>query len=468
MTNLHYAFLRRRAGLVALAAAAMLFSLVAIPARAQDPAEPPGGKPTPKLLAWPSGKIARTAVSEKDLRGTITQLVACGTRSSLSSWTDPKRGIGCGRDHIVARFDRIAKASGGRLKIVVDKWEVTGPRTGGKPMHLENVYAILPGTDPVMKKTIYIVSGHYDSRASNVLDAVSDAPGADDDGSGTAVSIECARLLADTVHKPFRATLLFATVAGEEEGLYGGIQMEKWVKEQGYTVGGMLDNDIVGADFMPGAPHRVRLFSGNGKVDDCDSPSRELSRLVEEIDGRHAIRLIFRLDRYGRGGDQMPFYRADDPAVRFTEPVENYHHEHQTPRTEDGIVYGDLEKFLNFQFMGNVARDNAEALRELAIAPAPPTDVILTGAVTPSAKLHWKAEPDAERAGFEVLWRETTNARWSVYDYVTSGDSYTFKDVSTDNHYFAVRAVGKDGARSIAVPGQPPPRPLPPWMRKKK
>ena len=465
--TLPHAFFRRRIALITLAAAAILSLLVCVPARAQDPAEPPGGKPAPNLVAWPSGKIARSAVSEKDLRGIITQLVACGTRSSLSSWTDPKRGIGCGRDHIVARFDQIAKASGGRLKIVVDKWEATGPRTGGKPMHLENVYAILPGTDPVLKKTIFVVSGHYDSRASSTMDAVSDAPGADDDGSGTAVSIECARLLSDVVHKPFRATLLFATVSGEEEGLYGGIRLEKWVKEQGYTVGGMLDNDIVGADFTPGAPHRVRLFSGNGGVDDCDSPSRELSRLVEEIDGQHAIRLIFRLDRYSRGGDQMPFYRAGDPAVRFTEPAENYPHEHQTPRTENGIVYGDLIKFLNLQFMGNVARDNAEALRELALAPAPPTDVILTGAVTPSAQLAWKAEPDPERAGFEVLWRDTTNPRWSVYDYVTSGDSYVFTDVSTDNHYFAVRAVGKDGARSIAVPGQPPPRPLPPWMRKK-
>jgi hypothetical protein len=466
--NLHLAFIRRRPALIALAMAAMLSFVAVGPARAQDPAEPPAGKPAPKLPAWPSGRIPRSDVSEKDLRGIITQLVACGTRSTLSSWTDPKRGVGCGRDHIVARFDQIAKASGGRLQVVVDKWETSGPRTGGKTIHLENVYAILPGTDPVLKKTIFIVSGHYDSRASNVMDADSDAPGADDDGSGTAVSIECARLLADVVHKPLRATVLFATVSGEEQGLYGGTRLEKWVKEQGYTVGGMLDNDIVGADFTPGAPHRVRLFSGNGEVDDCDGPARELSRLIEEIDGVHAIRMIFRLDRYGRGGDQMPFYRAGDPSVRFTEPVENYDHEHQTPRTENGVFYGDEEKFLNFQFMGNVAHDNAEALRELALAPAPPTDVILTGAVTPSAKLTWKAEPDAERAGFEVLWRDTTHPRWSVYDYVTSGDSYVFKDVSTDNHYFAVRAVGKNGARSIAVPGQPPPRRQPPWMQKPK
>jgi hypothetical protein len=465
--TLHQASFRRQA-LFALAVAAILSFAILPAARGQDPAEPPGGKPTPKLMPWPSHRIARSEINEKDMRNIISQIVSCGTRSSLSSWTNPRRGIGCGRDKILARFRQIAKASGGRLRIVIDKFQVTGPRTGGKPMHLENVYAILPGTDPVLKKTIFIVSGHYDSRATNVMDAVSNAPGADDDGSGVAVSIECARLLADEVHQPFRATLLFATVSGEEEGLYGGIQMEKWVKQHDYTVGGMLDNDIVGADFTPGAPHRVRLFSGKGRVDDCDSPSRELSRLIKEIDGRHAIHLIFRLDRYGRGGDQMPFYRAGDPAVRFTEPVENYHHEHQTPRTVNGVVYGDLIRFLNFRFMGNVARDNAEALRELALAPAPPTEVILTGAVTPSAKLAWQAPPDPDRAGFEVLWRDTTNPRWSVYDFVTSGDRYVFENVSTDNHYFAVRSVGKNGMRSIAVPGQQPRRRLPPWMRKKR
>jgi hypothetical protein len=407
-------------------------------------------------------------VNEKALHSIIEQLVGCGTRESLSSWTDPKRGIGCGRDRIVARFHEIARASGGRLQVVVDKFTANGPRTAGKPLPLENVYAILPGADPVLKKTVFIVSGHFDSRPSNVMDATADAPGADDDGSGTAVSIECARLLSDVDRQPFRATLLFATVSGEEQGLFGGTRLLHWVQDHGYSVGGMLDDDIVGADFTPGAPHRARLFSGNGKVDDCDSPSRELSRLVEEIDGRHAIRMIFRIDRYGRGGDHMPFYRAGLPAVRFTEPVENYEHEHQTPRTENGIVYGDLIRFLNFRFMGNVARDNAEALRELALAPAPPTEVHLTGAVTPSAKLSWTAAPDSERAGFEVLWRETTDPRWSVYDYVTAGDSYTFTGVSTDNHYFAVRAVGKNGARSIAVPGMPPPRRQPAWMKKPK
>jgi hypothetical protein len=214
----------------------------------------------------------------------------------------------------------------------------------------------------------------------------------------------------------------------------------------------MLDDDIVGADIAPGGPHRVRLFSGNGEIDDCDSPSRELARAIEEIDGQSAIRMIFRVDRYGRGGDHYYFYKAGLPAVRFTEPLEDYKHEHQTPRIEDGVEYGDLEKYLSFEFLGDVARDNAEALRQLAMAPAPPTKPKLKGAVTPDARISWSADEDPERAGFEILWRETTDPRWSVYDFVTAGSETVLKGVSTDNHYFAVRAVGKNGARSIAVP----------------
>jgi Zn-dependent M28 family amino/carboxypeptidase len=265
----------------------------------------------------------------------------------------------------------------------------------------------LPGSDPKLSKTIFIVSGHFDSRPSNVMDPEADAPGADDDASGVAVSVECARLLSDpgaTGHGKFgffRATILFAAVSGEEQGLLGSTHLVDWVKQQGYTVGGMLDDDIVGADPAAGAPHRVRLFSGNGEIDDADSPSRELARAVEEIDGRGAIRMIFRVDRYGRGGDHYPFYKAGLPAVRFTEPLEDYNHQHQTPRTENGIEYGDFEKYLNFTFMGDVARDNAEALRQLALAPAAPTEVKLTGAVTPDAKVSWSAEDDPERAGFE-------------------------------------------------------------------
>src|SRR5208282_861522 len=300
------------------------------------------------------------------------------------------------------------------------------------------------------------------------MDPEADAPGADDDASGVAVSVECARLLSKAGARgsgPYRATILFAAVSGEEQGLLGSTHLLEWVKQQGYSVGGMFTDDIVGADPAPGAPHRVRLFSGNGELDDADSSSRELARTIEEIDGRSAIRMIFRLDRFGRGGDHSPFYKAGLPAVRFTEPLEDYNHQHQTPRTEGDIQYGDFAKYLNAAFLGNVARDNAEALRQLALAPAAPVNARLTGAVTPDAKVSWSAEDDSERAGFEILWRETSEPRWQVYDFAPAAGQSILNGVSTDNHFFAVRAVGKNGARSIAVPTEierrPPPPPAP-------
>jgi hypothetical protein len=420
-----------------------------------DPAEPAQNKPNPKILPRPSGAIPRSDVDEKSMRLLIERLVACGSRNSLSSWDDPKRGAGCGRDQVLARINEIAKASEGKLQVVVDKFDTTSQRTNNKPVPMENVYAILPGSDPALSKTLFIISGHFDSRASDVMDANLDAPGADDDASGVAVSIECARLLSRPAAKgrdSFRATLLFAAISGEEQGLLGSARMLEWAKEQGYTVGGMLDNDIVGSDFASGAPHRVRLFSGSGNEDDSDSPSRELARAIEEIDGRQAIRLNFVIDRLGRGGDHYVFYKAGLPAVRFTEPLEDYRHQHQTPRMENGTEYGDQMKYLNFTFMGNVARDNAEALRQLALAPAPPKDVKLSGGISPDARLSWSSPDDPDRAGFEILWRETTDPRWSIYDFAAIGQDAVLKGVSTDNHFFAVRAVGKNGARSTAVP----------------
>lgn len=426
----------------------------AAPGSWRDPAEPLTGKPHPKILPRPAGAIARQSIDEKSMRKLIHDEVSCGTRLTLSSLTDPKRGIGCGRDFVVARMNEIAKESGGKLQVVVDKFESKSQRTGPNPIPLENIYAILPGSDEALAKTLYIVVGDYDSRPSNVMDANADAPGADDDASGTAVSVESARLLSKIAaagKTKFRGAILFGVLSGEEQGLLGAYRLLDWTKEQGYTVGAMMDNDIVGADPAPGGPHRVRVFSGNGEIEDCDSPARELARTIEEIDGRAAIRMIFRQDRYGRGGDHFAFYKAGLPAVRFTEPLENYNHQHQTPRTENGIEYGDFEKFLNFTFMGNVARDNAEVLRELALAPLPPEKVRLTGAVTPDAKVSWEAGDDADRAGFEILWRETTEARWSVYDFAEAPGKAVLTGVSTDNHFFAVRSVGKNGARSIAV-----------------
>jgi hypothetical protein len=437
-----------------------------------DPAEPPHPLPKAKAIPRPSGAIARSSVDEKSMRALIDSMVACGTRIAIGNWDDPKRGPGCGRDKIVERLNAINKATGGKLQIVVDKFEATSERTFDKPAPMQNVYAILPGTDEKLAKTVFIVSGHLDSipSVSSITDASLDAPGADDDASGVSVSVESARLVSKAAAaggKGLRATVIFAAVAGEEQGLLGSTHMLEWVKQQGYTVGGMFDDDIVGDDLQPGAPHRVRLFSGNGEIDDCDGSSRELARAIEEIDGRSAIRLVFRLDRYGRGGDHYPFYKAGMPAVRFTEPWEDYNHEHQTPRTENGVEYGDYAKYLNAAFLGNVARDNAEALRQLALAPLPPTEVHLAGGVTQDAKFSWSATDDEARAGFEILWRETTEARWTVLTVADTAGETVLKDISTDNHFFAVRAVGKNGARSIAVPSEPVQRRRTPAPEKK-
>jgi Peptidase family M28 len=413
----------------------------------------------------------------------------------LSSWTDTKRGIGCGRDAVVRRLEAVENESGKRLRVVIDRFETSGPRTKNTSVPMENVYAILPGTDAALERTAFVVSGHYDSMPSDVMDPKTDAPGADDDASGTAVSILSARALAP---KPARATLVFAVVAGEEQGLLGAKRLLEWLTKQGYTVGGMITCDIVGA--TNGSPdRRVRVFSEGGP-DGIDSPGRQMARLVEEVNGKDVVRLVFRLDRFGRGGDHRPFVEAGLPAVRFTEPLEDYRHQHQTPRTENGVEYGDLVKHMDFDFVAATAAVVTKTLGEMANAPAPPARVTLGGAVTDSAKIFLEGNKDEERAGYEILWRETTEARWTVQRTVepsaaaptppqpappaapapassssSSSSSLTenlspvpssvLSGISTDNHYFAARSVGKNGRRSIAVAAvaavRRPPSPAP-------
>jgi hypothetical protein len=438
------------------------------------------------LLSFGLGAIppASAAPSAAEAKAIVEELVACGTRSSLSSWTDPKRGVGCGRDAVVRRFDAVERDTGGKLRVVVDSFETAAPRTRNVPVHMENVYAILGGTDPALAKTVFIVSGHYDSMPTDVMDAATDAPGADDDASGTAASILAARALAAT---PARATLIFAAVAGEEQGLLGSKRMLEWLGTHGYAVGGMITCDIVGAT-NGSKDRRVRVFSEGGP-DGIDSPGRQMARLVEDVAGRDAVRLVFRLDRFGRGGDHRPFAEAGLPAVRFTEPLEDYRHEHQTPRTENGVEYGDLVKFMDFDQIARTADVVVKTLGEMANAPAPPSKVMLGGAVTPNSEILLESNKDPERAGYEILWRETTEARWSVVKTVeppppaaapaaspaatpaaASGAapssplpleenlSSVLLGTSTDNHYFAVRSVGKNGRRSIAVPAVAAPR----------
>ena len=319
------------------------------------------------LLAGASTTPPAAASPSEEARTIVEALVACGTRHSLSSWTDTKRGIGCGRDVVLRHLEAVENESGKRMRVVVDKFETSAPRTKNAPVPMENVYAILPGTDPALERTAFVVSGHYDSMPSDIMDPAADAPGADDDASGTAVSILAARALAPT---RARATLVFAAVAGEEQGLLGARRLLEWLTMQGYTVGGMITCDIVGA--TNGSPdRRVRVFSEGGP-DGIDSPGRQMARLVEEVNGKDKVRLVFRLDRFGRGGDHRPFVEAGLPAVRFTEPLEDYRHEHQTPRVENGIEYGDLVKFMDFDFVATTAMSLRRRWKKWRTRPHPP------------------------------------------------------------------------------------------------
>jgi hypothetical protein len=367
-------------------------------------------------------------------------LVACGTRNSLSSWTRADRGIGCARDKIRNTFDAARPPSG---RVVVDRFEASSERTHG-PAPLENVYLVVEGSDPALQKTAFLVSGHFDSMCSDVMSPDCDAPGADDDASGTTVSLASALAIA---RRPHRATLVFAAVSGEEQGLLGGKRLLEWARGQGYTVGGMLNNDIVGAS-NGAADVRPRVF--------CDTeaftPARELGLWIDEFVG--GVRPVFRKDRFGRGGDHLPFVEAGLPAVRFCEPKEDYRHQHQTPRTENGVEFGDLQKFMDFELLSSVARINAASLDRLGNAPIPPAEATVEGAVAPAATVIFAAPDDPERAGFEILERDTTEARWKHLADASAPGRYTVP-VTIDDAFFAVRSVGKNGVRSIAVDAKP-------------
>jgi len=343
-----------------------------------------------------------------------------------------------------------------------------------QPTEIQNVYAILRGTDPRQQKRIYLVTGHYDSRNSDPLNGTNQAPGANDDGSGTAVSMECARVMSK--HK-FPATLIFLTVAGEEQGLLGSTHFAQMAKAEGWQLEGVLNNDIVGGNRTPGDtlrnPNWVRVFSEGipavtTDVDlsriraagsENDSPSRELARYIHEVSqtyhfGPFTPKLIFRRDRFSRGGDHSAFNEQGFAAVRFTEYREDYHHQHQNVRTEKGIEYGDLAKFVDFDYVANVARLNAATLAAMALSPALPGKVtISTREQENDSKIDWEAAEGA--VAYEVLWRKTTDAEFPEENVTRTTETKVDLNQSKDNVVFAVRSVDAKGHRSLPVPPQP-------------
>jgi hypothetical protein len=422
------------------------------------------GKPNLPQPAGPELHEILRDIDPERIKATVLKLVSFGTRSTISSQTDPHRGIGAARRWIASELRRYAAASGGRMVVDVPSYVQQPAERIPKPTRIADVRATLRGSsDP---DRLYVVSGHYDSRVTDVLDATSFAPGADDDASGVAVSLELARVMAR--HHP-RATIVFLAVAGEEQGLYGSNFLAQKYKAHGANVEGMLDNDIVGSSTAEDGsrhPHSLRLFAQgispfNTPQDqelisvggENDSPARQLARFVTEVappklTGMN-IRVIYRLDRYLRGGDQFSFLEAGYPAVRFTEPFENFAHQHQDVRVENGVQYGDLPRFCDFDFIARVARVNAAALWSLATAPGTPRNVVVEASeLTNTTTLRWKVDPAA--GGYEVVWRPTTEFPWTHVIRVGHVGSATIQ-LPKDDVVFGVRAVSRDGHRSPAV-----------------
>jgi len=410
-------------------------------------------------------------VSAERIRATIEKLASFGTRSTISA-QDPAaiaagRGIGAAREWIKSEFERYSKDCGGCLEVKTDSFtEPAGDRIP-QPTEITNVYAVLKGTDAENAKRIVLVTGHYDSRNSDISDTAGDAPGANDDGSGTAVSLECARVLSKL---KFPATIIFLTVAGEEQGLNGSHHFAKMAKEQGWNLEAVLNNDIVGGDksaeqdrsvvrvFSEGLPaaateQEIRRIRGLGGEN--DSGSRQLARYIADVGRSYDVgptpMLVFRLDRFLRGGDHYSFNQQGFAAVRFTEFREDFHHQHQNVRSENGIQYGDLAKFVDFDYVGRVARLNAATLASLASAPAPPANAhLLTKDLENDSTLTWEASPGGRAAEYEVLWRSTTSPEWEHVQKVGNVARTTLK-LSKDNVIFAVRAVDAAGHRGLPV-----------------
>src|SRR2546428_7874140 len=429
--------------------------------------------PQPKLPADPKIAAALKEISPQQIQGTIEKLVSFGTRLTLSA-QDPGsiaggHGIGAARKWIKSEFERYSRDCGGCLEVKTDSFTQAPADRIPKPTEITNVYAVLKGTDPDNAKRIVLVTGHYDSRNSDTLDVTGAAPGANDDASGTAVSLECARVLSKL---KFPATIIFLTVAGEEQGLNGSKHFAEMARQQGWNIEAVLNNDIVGGDrspqqdagfvrvFSEGVPaaaseaeiRRIRALGG-----ESDSSSRELARDIAEV-GRtypNSVKplLVVRLVRVLRGGDHYSFNQQGFAGVRFTELREDYNHQHQNVRTENGIEYCDLPKFVNFDYVAEVSRLDAASLASLAAGPAPPAKVkMLTKELENDTHLTW--EPSAGAASYEVVWRATSSPDWEHVQTVAGATSAVLK-VSKDNVIFGVRAVVGNGHRSLPVAPEP-------------
>jgi len=410
-------------------------------------------------------------VSAQQIQANVEKLVGFYTRSTLSvrdeSLLKSGRGIVAARLWLVSEFERYSNECGGCLDVETYRAVQQPADRIATPTEITDVYAVLKGTDPANSRRIVLVTGHYDSRNSANDDATGFAPGANDDASGTAVSLECARVLSKM---KFPATIVFLAVAGEEQGLYGSAHFAEMAKDRGWQIEAVLNNDIVGGDknaaqnpsvvrvFSEGVPlaateqdlRRMRYLGG-----ESDSGSRELARYIAEVGRTYPTgvnpMLIFRVDRYLRGGDQESFDEQGFSAVRFTEYREDFHHQHQNPRTESGIEYGDLPKFVDYDYVARVARLNAATLASLALAPAPPANVhLLTKDLENNSTLTWDVSPGERATAYEILWRSTSAPDWE-HQLLVGNVTRSTLQISKDEVIFAVRSTDGAGHRSLPV-----------------
>ena len=412
-------------------------------------------------------------VNADSLQSYIKTMVFFGTRSTVSSTSDGSRGIGAARNWVLMKFREFAAVSGGRMTAVLDT--TTYPADGRRvksDISLGNVVATLKGTDATDNR-IFIVSGHLDSRRTDVMNGTEDAPGANDDGSGSAAVLECARVMSK---HSFPATIIFVTVSGEEQGLLGSTYMAKKARVQNWNIEAVLNNDIMGSNNSNETNivdnTRVRVFSEGLPAYDLgkqaaairqfglenDGKARQLARYVKEVGQRYVdnleVVMIYRNDRFLRGGDHSPYVDTGYAAVRITEMNENFNHQHQDVRTEKGVVYGDLEEFIDFEYLRKNAALNLVNLANLAKSPGMPQEVkVEVRSLTNGTQLMWKAPAVGKIKGYYILVRETTSAVWQKKIFTTETDVKL--PYSKDNYFFAVQSVSEMGNESLPVVPMP-------------
>lgn len=405
-------------------------------------------------------------ISAQRIAGYIDKLVSFGTRHTMSDTVSETHGIGAARRWIKGELER---CGAGKLQVAFDSHLHPVDRRLSRPTEIVNVVATLPGAQAESRERMYVVSGHYDSRNSDDADAVNNAPGANDDASGTAAVMEMACVMAR--HK-FDATLVFMTVAAEEQGLYGSTHYAEQAKQKKLNIAGMFTNDIIGSSYNEEGKRdnaQVRLFAeGIPALKDMpdnlltlirtggenDSLPRQLARHVKEVGERYVdgfkVTVVQRRDRYLRGGDHAPFLDRGFAALRFTEPAENFNHQHQDVRKEGALQMGDLPEFVDPAYIAQVARVNAASLASLALAPAAPQEVkIRTAKLDNHTDLTWQANAEPDLAGYRIVWRDTTASQWQGSQFVGKVTATTMA-LSKDNVFFGVQAVDKDGNVSVA------------------